>query len=35
MQTMEQAIADWYFDRCPFQAIDNNASPQVCPDSEP
>ncbi|XP_041992993.1 pectin acetylesterase 11-like [Salvia splendens] len=33
--TMEQAIADWYFDRSPFQEIDNNASPQVCPHSDP
>ncbi|KAL1558144.1 [Wnt protein] O-palmitoleoyl-L-serine hydrolase [Salvia divinorum] len=34
-RTMEQAIADWYFDRSPFQEIDNNASPQSCPISNP
>ncbi|KAL1558143.1 [Wnt protein] O-palmitoleoyl-L-serine hydrolase [Salvia divinorum] len=28
-------IADWYFDRSSFQEIDNNASPQSCPISNP
>ncbi|KAL1558145.1 [Wnt protein] O-palmitoleoyl-L-serine hydrolase [Salvia divinorum] len=32
-RTLEQAIADWYFDRSPFQEIDNNTSPQNCPTS--